>query len=178
MPINRERMAVYQDSSKRMKKPGMRNKATIEIIGLGCLLSIGTALFIRAIMLSDTVPMEYRSASPGFGWGWEYDYESGVSKTGRLGETPLPWPATVSGRQLLLPLNQPLSFQGVKMIYRGMVESDRFRLDIYIEQLDPGVSYPQVFSVSKARHGLMVGERQFVLQTIQPHYLRLQAIDR
>ena len=156
----------------------MRSKATIEIIGLGCVLSIGAALFIRAIMLSDTVPMEYRSASPGFGWGWEYDYESGVSKAGRLGETPLPWPATVSGHQLLLPLNQPLLFQGVKMIYRGMAESDRFQLDISIEHLDPDISYPQVFSVSEARRGLMVSDRQFVLLTIKPHYLRLQAIDR
>jgi len=128
-------------------------------------------------MLSDTIPVEYRSASPGFGWGWEYDYELGVSEAGRLGAAPLPWPATVSGHQLLLPLNQPLLFQGVKMIYRGMVGSDRFRLDIGIEHLDPGVSYPHVFSVSEARRGLMVNDRQFVLETIKPHYLRLRATD-
>jgi hypothetical protein len=156
----------------------MRSLPTIEIIGLGGVLLIGAVLFIRAIMLADTVPVEYRSASPGFGWGWEYDYELGVSEAGRLGAAPLPWPATVSGHRILLPLNQPLIFQGVKMTYRGMTKSGRFRLDIGIESLDPGVDYPQVFAVAEARRGLLINDRQFVLETLKPHYLRLRWADR
>ena len=153
----------------------MRDESTIEIVGLACALIMGALFFVGGISLSNTVPAEYRSASPGFGWSWDFDYASGMAEAGRFGEAPWPWPATAHGNHLLLPLDQPLVASGLKLAYQGMPTADRFRLDIGIQRLDPGTTYPQDFSVTEARRGFMIDDQQFALETITPRYLRLHA---
>lgn len=154
----------------------MRSKDTIGHTVVACALLAGVLLFIWSIRLSGTVPAEYRSASPGFGWAWDFDRAKGMGEADRFGEAPWPWPATVSGNRLLLPLHQPLAADGLKMTYQGMLGADRFRLDVAIEGLDPGVTYPQVFDVREAMNGLMIDDRRFVVETITPRYLRLRRI--
>ena len=156
----------------------MKRHSTIEIAAIVCTLLVGGLLFIWGIALSDTVPMEYRSASPGFGWGWEYDYQLGVAEAGRYGAAPWPWPAKATGDDLLLTLGQPLQFEGLKLVYRGLSASDQFRLDVGIMHLDPNVAYPRHFAVTAARRGLMIDDRRFFLQTITPRYLRLRADEK
>ena len=156
----------------------MRSDRPLETLAVYGVMAAGAAAFVWAVVLAGTVPTEYRSASPGFGWGWEYDYELGVSEAGRLGAAPRPWPATVSGDRLLLPLNQPLVFQGLRLIYRGSGGPGRFRLDVVIRGLDPGVTYPNTYAEADAMHGLMIDDRRFVLETVTANYLRLRAVAR
>lgn len=138
-------------------------------------LMAGSLLFLWSIRAAETVPVEYRSASPGFGWAWDFDYAAGMTEAGRFGEAPQPWAAVAAGDRLLLPVDQPLRTRGLKMTYRGMPAAGRFRVDISIASLDPDVAYPREFSVAEARRGLRVSDQRFVLETITPNYLRLRA---
>ena len=153
----------------------MRIDRTIEITTVAGILAVGVFLFVWTIVLSDAVPHEFRSASPGYGWSWDFDYETAMQEAGRLGAEPWPWPATGTGNRLVLPLNQPLLSQGLEITYKGMVESDGFRMDMVIPSLDASVTYPQEFSVPKARHGFTMADRHFTLEKITQRYLRLRS---
>ena len=154
----------------------MRSDRPIEIAAFAGILLAGGFLFVWMIVLSDAVPAEYRSASPGFGWSWDFDYEAAMRNAGRLGEEPWPWPAKESGNRLVLPMNQPLLSEGLEITYRGMIESGGFRLDIVIQSLDSSVTYPRVFGALEARRGFMIAERHFTLEKITPLYLRLRSV--
>lgn len=153
----------------------MKSDRPIEIASIAGVLSAGVALFVWVILLSDAIPEEYRSASPGFGWNFDFDYEGAMKDTGRLGATPWPWPAKKTGNRFLLPLNQPLLAQGTETTYRGLLARGSFRLDVVIHSLDSGVTYPREFSVSEARRGITIADRHFTLEKITPRYLRLRA---
>ncbi|WP_319404857.1 hypothetical protein [uncultured Desulfosarcina sp.] len=155
----------------------MENHRPIEIAAIVGILLVGAGLFVWAILLSDAVPTEYRSASPGYNWGWSFDYETAMQNAGRLGEQPFPWPAREIANGLLLPLDQPLLSQGLKLTYRGMTDNGNFRLDIVIQGLDAGVTYAQDFDVAEARLGFMIADRRFTLEKITPRYLRLHPAD-
>jgi hypothetical protein len=72
---------------------------------------------VWAISLSEAVPEKYRSASPGFGWSWPFDYEGAMWEAGRFGEASWPCPAKQTGNRIVLPLNQPLIFEGLEITY-------------------------------------------------------------
>ncbi len=154
----------------------MTNIRPFEIAILACALAAGIYLFVRVCLLSNAVPMEYRSASPGFNWGWEIDYERAMRDAGEYGEKPWPWPAAKSDSRILLPLDQPLYTEELKITYRGMVGSDSFRLDFVIQSLDSSVTYPQEFSAIEARKGITIADQQFVLEKITPRYLLLSSV--
>lgn len=156
----------------------MRSERTMEMAAVAGALLIGGFLFMRAVGLSGAIPDEFRSASPGFGWAWDFDYTSGMADAGRLGEAPWPWPAKASGGHLLLPLDQALNSNGLKLTYLGLTASDRFRLDVGIASLDSSVTYPQDFGVVEARQGMTIDGRRFFLESITPLYVRLRAADR
>ena len=156
----------------------MENDHKIQIAFILCSLMIGAILFVMAIKSSDAVPVEYRSASPGFNWGWEFDYDVGMKNVGRFGGEPRPWPAKLTDDNMLLPLNQPLLYEGLEITYQGMSASDRFRLTIAIHNLDANVAYPLSYSVVEAKRGFMVADRQFQLEKISDVYLRLRSISQ
>ena len=156
----------------------MRNVRPIEMAAVVGMLLAGGFLYVRMIMLSDAVPTEYRSASPGFGWSWDFDYEDAIRDTGRLGGEPWPWPAKETGNRLVLPLNQPLLSEGLKITYRGMMASGGFRLDVVIQRLDSSVTYPRELLVMEAKRGFTIADRRFALEQITPRYLRLRAADQ
>jgi hypothetical protein len=151
----------------------MRTVRPFEIAVIASALTAGIFLFVRVWLLSDAVPIEYRSASPGFNWGWEYDYQGAMRDAGSFGEKPWPWSAKKTGSRIILPLDQPLFTEGLEITYRGMVGSMDFRLNIVIQNLDAGVNYPQDFSASEARKGFSIDDKQFVLEKITPLYIRL-----
>jgi hypothetical protein len=153
----------------------MRSVRPFEVVGLASVLASGIFMFVRMCLLSDAVPMEYRSASPGFNWGWEYDYEGAMRDVGRFGEKPWPWPAKKTGNRIILPLNQPLVTEELEIMYQGMVGPGYFRLDIVIQSLDSGVTYPQEFNAKEARKGFTIADQQFVLEKITPRYLLLSS---
>ena len=154
----------------------MRTVRPFEIMVIASALTAGIFLFVHVWLLSDAVPIEYRSASPGFNWGWEYDYEGAMRDVGRFGEKPWPWLAKKTGNRIILPLNQPLVTEGLEITYQGMVGPMDFRLNIVIQNLDTGVTYPQDFSTSEARKGFSIGDKQFVLEKITPLYIRLSRL--
>ena len=154
----------------------MRTVRPFEIAVIASTLTAGIFLFVRVWLLSDAVPIEYRSASPGFNWGWEYDYEGAMRDAGRFGEKPWPWPAKKTGSRIILPLNQPLVTEGLEITYQGMVGPIDFRLNIVIQNLDAGVNYPQDFSASEAQKGFSIDDKQFVLEKITPLYIRLSRL--
>lgn len=156
----------------------MHSGNSIGIAAVAVALICGGILFVWAVMLSDAVPEEYRSASPGFGWSWSFDYEGAMRDAGRFGAEPWPWPAKETGNRLVLPLNQPLLSKGIELTYRGMVQSGKFKLDVVIHRLDSNVSYPRNLSVIEAKRGFKMGDRQFRLKKITPRYLRLCAVDQ
>jgi hypothetical protein len=136
-------------------------------------LAAGIYLFVHVWLLSDAIPKEYRSASPGFNWGWEYDYEGAMQGPRKFGGEQWPWPAKKTGNRIILPLNQPLITDGLEITFKGMVGSDDFRLAVKIHSLDTGVSYPQRFSNSGARKGFFLDDKKFVLEKITPRYVQL-----
>ena len=151
----------------------MRSDRPIELAVFAGMLIVGGFLFVRMIVLSDAVPAEYRSASPGFGWSWDFDYEDAMADAGRLGEEPWPWPAKKTANRLVLPIGQTLVSEDLEITYRGMAKSDVFRLDVVIHRLDASVTYPRVLVVKEARRGFMLADRHFTLEQITPIYLRL-----
>ena len=153
----------------------MKNVTPIEIAASAVIFLAGSFLFVWMIVLSDAVPAEYRSASPGFGWSWDFDYEAAMRDAGRLGAEPWPWPPKESGNRLLLPLDQPLLFKGLEITYRGMLESGRFRLDVVIQSLDSSFTYQRDLGVLEARQGFLIDDRRFALGKISPLYLRLHS---
>lgn len=155
----------------------MRDHRTMELGIVAAVLLAGAWLFVRAVGMADAVPEAYRSASPGFGWAWDFDYRTGMDEAGRFGEAPWPWPARASDGRVLLPRDQPLSYRGLTMVYRGMIGTDRFGLAVSIAQLDPDVTYPREIGVDEARRGLTIDDRRFVMETITPRYLRLRIVD-
>ena len=154
----------------------MRSDRPIEIAAFAGIMLAGGFFFVWMIVLSDAVPAGYRSASPGFGWSWDFDYEDAMRDAGRLGAEPWPWPAKETGNRLVLPLNQPLLSEGLKITYRGMMESGGFRLDMVIQSLDSSVTYPRDFGVLEARRGFTIANRHFTLENITPLYLRLRSV--
>jgi len=155
----------------------MRSDHPIELAAFTGILLAGGFLFVWMIVLSDAVPVEYRSASPGFGWSWDFNYEDAMRDAGRLGAEPWPWPAKATGNRFVLPLNQPLLSEGLEITYRGMMESGGFRLDMVIQSLDSSVTYPMELVVMEARRGFMLADRRFKLEQITTQYLRLHATD-
>jgi hypothetical protein len=139
---------------------------------------VGALLFGWAIVQSDAIPTEYRSASPGFGWSWDFDYTTAVPDTGRPAVGTRPWPAQHTGDRLMLPLGQPLAWQGLQITYRGMASAGTFRLDVVIRDLGADTVYPQDVRVSEARNGFLLGDRQFFLEKITRDYLRLRLARR
>jgi len=151
----------------------MNTLRPFELVILFSALAAGIFLFVRAWLLSDAIPKEYRSASPGFNWGWEYDYEGAMQDAGKFGGEPRPWSAMKTGNRIILPLNQPLITEGLEITYQGIVDSDNFRLDVKILSLDTSVTYPQILSRSEARRGFSIDDKQFVLEKITPQYINL-----
>ena len=150
----------------------MRTIRPFEIAAITSALAIGTFLFVRVWLLSDAIPIEYRSASPGFNWGWEYDYEGAMRNVGEFGGKPWPWSAKRTGNRIILPLNQPLVTEGLELTYLGIVEP-MFRLNIANQNLDTSVAYPHDYMISEARKGFYIDGKQFVLKKITPLYIRL-----
>jgi hypothetical protein len=156
----------------------MRSVRPIEMAAVVGMVLAGGVLYVWTIMLSDAVPTEYRSASPGFGWSWDFDYEDAIRDIGSLGGKPWPWPAKETGNRLVLPLNQPLLSKGLKITYRGMMAPGGFRLDVVIQRLDSSVTYPRELVVMEAKRGFTIADRRFALEQITPRYLRLRAADQ
>lgn len=153
----------------------MSSDRPIEIAAVaGTLLTAG-AMFVCMIVLSDSIPTEYRSASPGFGWSWDFDYDTAMRNAGRFGEKPWPWPAQETDNRLMLPLNQPLRSEGLKITYKGMIATGGFRLDIVIQSLDAGVIYPRDVDLVEARRGFTIADRHFTAEKITQRYLRLRS---
>ena len=151
----------------------MRSRRPFEIIGLISLLIVGGLLFVWMVVLKDAIPVEYREASPGFGWSWDFDYESAMHESGRSEVKAWPWPAQAMGNRLVLPRNQPLHFNGLKLTYRGMPEGGGFRLDVVILGLDPQYTYQHTVGFEDARQGFTLADRHFLLERITSRYLRL-----
>jgi hypothetical protein len=138
-------------------------------------LLAGGLFFFWMVVLSDAVPTEYRSTSPGFGWSWDFNYDMAMQDAGRLGEAPWPWPAEETGNRLVLPIGQPLLTKGMELTYQGRLGADRFRLDVIIQSLDSSFTYPRDFSVLEARRGFTIHNRSFTLDKISPLYISLRS---
>lgn len=151
----------------------MNNDRPIEIAAVAGMLLVAGAMFVWMIVLSDAVPTEYRSASPGFGWSWDFDFEAAMRDAGRFGEQPWPWPAQATDNRLVLPLNQPLLFEGLTITYKGMSASGGFRLDIVIQSLDANVTYPLYVGAMEAGRGFRIADRHVTVENITQRYLRL-----
>lgn len=156
----------------------MRDTNPFEIAAVVGALMIGILLFVWAVIQSDAVPAEYRSASPGFGWSWDFDYEASMKDAGRLGEEPWPWPAKMIGNRLVLPIDQPLMAGGLEITYRGIMEADSFRLDIVILSLDASVTYHQVIKIPEARRSFTLSDRRFRLEHITSRYLLISSTEQ
>lgn len=156
----------------------MRNNRSIETAAIAAALVMGVLLFVGVIRLGDTVPAEYRSTSPGFGWSWDFDYEAAMREAGRPGAKPWPWSAKATGNRLLLPLNQPLHYNGLELTYRGMADSGSFRVDVVIQNLDAGFAYPKRFDRHEVESGFILADHRFTLENITARYLRLRALSQ
>ena len=154
----------------------MRTIHLFEIATIVSAVMAGIFLFVHVCLLSDSVPTEYRSTSPGFNWGWEYDYEGAMRNAGKFGGKPWPWPAQKTANRLILPLDQPLVTDGLKITYKGLVGAMDFRLHVAIQNLDNSVTYPYDFMTSEARKGFSIDNKQFVLENITPLYIRLSLL--
>ena len=148
----------------------------IKVTVLVSSLLTGGLLFFWMVVLSDAVPIEYRSTSPGYGWSWDFNYDMAMQDAGRLGEAPWPWPAKETGNRLVLPIGQPLKTKGMEFTYQGMLEAERFRLDIIIKSLDSSFTYPRDFGVLEAKRGFTIHNRRFTLEKISPLYISLRSI--
>ena len=144
-----------------------------ELAVLFSCLTAGIYLYAQVWLLSDAIPNEFRSTSQGFNWGWEYDYEGAMQVPIDFGGERWPWPAKKTGNRIILPLNQPLITDGLEITFKGMVGSENFLLDIKLQSLDTGVSYPQRFSKSVAKKGFFLDDKKFVLEKITPRYVQL-----
>jgi hypothetical protein len=66
--------------------------------------------------------------------------------------------------RILLKQGQPVDFQRLKLVYRG-VQDGKIRIDVYILELDPTVPYVHLISKDEGRRGVRLGGRSFKLDS-------------
>jgi hypothetical protein len=85
--------------------------------------------------------------------------------------------AKVAGQEkLLLLINQKQSAGKSELIYRGLVGSSEFRIDVIILELDPKVSYPYRFKITQAKKSFRLADRYYQLISAKKGALRLRLI--
>lgn len=79
--------------------------------------------------------------------------------------------------KLFLQLNQKQSAGKSELIYRGLVGSSEFRIDVIILELDPQVSYPHRIKISEAKKSLRLANRKYRLIAARKGALHLRLIN-
>ena len=73
-------------------------------------------------------------------------------------------------------LNQKMSAGKTELIYRGLLGQSEFRIDVIILELDPQVSYPYRFKISKAKKSFRLANRNYQLIYAKKAALQLKLI--
>ena len=131
--------------------------------------------WLTAVMMQP-IPLEARNTSPGFGWSWDFAYERAMQEPRLTSDSPINRPAAPSRDELILPVGRPVSIAGLKMTYRGLTGSGRFRVDTAILALDAEYPYPREFGEAEARQGFKLLDEHFVLLSLTPTLLRLRHV--
>jgi hypothetical protein len=125
-----------------------------------------------------SITVENQGAPPGFGWSWDFDYQTALGELDSTFTSPSDRPSGPHQDQLILILNQPQSIAGLEIIYRGLIETGRFRVDVIRPALEPGYAYPRELSESQARKGFALFDQRFVLTAVGPSALVLRPAAR
>lgn len=79
-------------------------------------------------------------------------------------------------QNLFFRLGQEKAAGKALLIYRGLVGSSEFQIDVIIPELDPHVSYPYRFKISEAKKSLRLANRNYRLITARTAALQLEQI--
>lgn len=77
---------------------------------------------------------------------------------------------------LMLPLEKPYSVGRIELIYRGLLNDGRFRVDVVIPELDPNRAYPREISVGDAKAAFRLAGERFRLLAANDIYLHLERL--
>ena len=79
-------------------------------------------------------------------------------------------------QNLFFRLGQEKAAGKALLVYRGLVGSSEFQIDVIIPELDPHVSYPYRFKISEAKKSLRLANRNYRLITARRAALQLESI--
>lgn len=80
-------------------------------------------------------------------------------------------------KKIFLFLDQKISAGKAELVYRGLVEPSRFRIDVILPEFDPQVSYPYRFSISEAKKSFRILNRNFKLISAKKNALQIKRIE-
>jgi hypothetical protein len=84
--------------------------------------------------------------------------------------------AGVGKSLLMLPLEEPYPVGRIELIYRGLLNDGRFRVDVLIPELDPNRTYPREISVRDAKDAFQLAGERFRLLAANDIYLHLERL--
>ena len=77
---------------------------------------------------------------------------------------------------LMLPLAESRRVGRMELIYRGLLNGGRFRLDVVIPELDPHRAYPRDVSIPEAKDGFSLSGERFQLLAANDGFLHLKKL--
>lgn len=77
---------------------------------------------------------------------------------------------------LSLPLEEPRRVGRIQLIYRGLSNGNRFRIDVVIPELDPNRAYPRALSVDEAEKAFTLTGERFRLLSANEYFLHLEKL--
>lgn len=83
-------------------------------------------------------------------------------------------PALGDDGRLVLTRGKPFQWDKTRIVYRGISESGRIRIDVVIPELDPDIAYVYRLSMEKAERGFRLAGRKVRMHSASRELLRLR----
>lgn len=108
--------------------------------------------------------------------GEQIPVDPGPSPKPSVGTHANPNAAGVSSELLTLLLEEPRTVGRIELIYRGLLEHGRFRVDVVIPELDPNRAYPRDVSIEEGRVAFSLSGERFQLLAANDLFLHLKKL--
>lgn len=123
-------------------------------------------------------PLPIRDPSPGFGWSWDFNYQQAMQEPNLTPDAAINQQSGLSPGELMLPLGEPVPVADLNLIYRGLADSGRIRVDVIIPALDPGYAYSKELSSTETGDIVSLYSQQFEIMRVTKAVLRLKHLSQ
>ena len=134
-------------------------------------LSILTVLFIFAEIYFPSQSSEFIPRNPDRITRWLFH-----PSARRISQMNAAAEINAQQQKLFFQLNKKMSVGKAELIYRGLVGSSEFKIDVIIPELDPHISYPYRINISKAKDSFRLAKQNYRLVYAKQTAIQLKQI--